>query len=75
MAYEGYRIKINEVVIANDMIAKGSYSFKRACRVLDSYYDAAGVLHEEMSPHQSVAISFTIRERNAEEPPPSQFTA
>lgn len=67
MAYEGYRIKINGVIIRNDMIAKGSYAFRRGCRVLASYYDATGRLHEEKSPHKSAVINFTIRERSAEE--------
>lgn len=64
MAYEGYRIKVNGSVISNDLIAKGSYKFKRISRVIASYYDAAGYLHEEKSQRTRASISFTIRERS-----------
>lgn len=67
MAYEGYRIKVNGKVISNNLIAKGSYKFKKISRVLASYYDAAGYLHEEKSPRERVSINFTIRERNRAE--------
>lgn len=67
MAYEGYRVKVNDTVISNDLISKGSYKFKRISRVLASYYDAAGTLHEEKSPHKRATISFSIRERSRSE--------
>lgn len=67
MAYEGYRIKVNGNVISNDLIAKGSYKFKKISRVIASYYDAAGYLHEEKSPRERVSVAFTIRERNRAE--------
>lgn len=67
MAYEGYRIKINNASISDNMIVKGSYSFQRGCRVIDSYYDATGVLVEEKSSHKTVVIQFTVRERSISE--------
>ena len=67
MAYEGYRVKVNNTVISNDLITKGSYKFKRISRILASYYDAAGLLHEEKSPHKRAVISFSIRERSRTE--------
>jgi hypothetical protein len=67
MAYEGYRIKVNGNVIPNALIAKGSYKFKKISRVIASYYDAAGYLHEEKSPRERTSITFAIRERNRAE--------
>lgn len=67
MAYEGYRLKINNQKIDNTMIKQGSYSVKPTRRVLDKYYDAAGGYHEELSPVVKMEISFTIREHNMDE--------
>ena len=67
MAYEGYRIKINNISISDGMIAKESYLFRRNTRVVDSYYDSTGVLVEEKSAHKTVVIQFTVRERSISE--------
>ena len=65
--YSGYRIKINGIIVSNDFISQGSYSSKRVRRVLEEYYDANGVLHEELSARETMEISFAIRERNMHE--------
>lgn len=67
MAYEGYRVKINGVAIRDNMITKGSYSIQKVSRVIASYYDSVGVLHEEKSPHIRAVIKFSIRQRNSVE--------
>jgi hypothetical protein len=67
MSYKGYRVKVNGVTIDNMMIVRGSYSMKREQRVIDSYYDAAGTLHEELSPASKAHIKFTVRDRSMEE--------
>lgn len=67
MAYEGYRVKVNNIIIPDSMIAKGSYSFQSTSRVIDSYYDATGALHEEKSPHTRAVIKFSIREHSSDE--------
>ena len=67
MAYEGYRVKVNNIIIPDNMIAKGTYSFQSTSRVVDSYYDAMGVLHEERSPHTRAVIKFSIREHASDE--------
>lgn len=67
MAYNGYRIKINGTTIDNMMIKRGSYFTKPTQRILDSYYDAAGGYHEELSPAIKTEINFTIREHDMDE--------
>lgn len=65
--YNGYRVKINEVIVSDNLISQGSYTCLPVRRVLDSYYDGLGVLHEELSKHVTVEISFSLRERSMEE--------
>lgn len=67
MAYQGYRIKVNGTIIDNMMIKRGSYYAKPTRRVLESYYDAAGGFHEELSPVVKMEIGFTIREHDMDE--------
>lgn len=67
MAYDGYRVKIAGTVISNNMIVPGSYKFQRSQRVLASYYDATGTLHEELSPKKTVMIQFSIIDRTVAE--------
>lgn len=67
MAYNGYRIKINGTTISNMMIKRGSYFTKPTQRILESYYDAAGGYHEELSPVVKMEICFNIREHDMDE--------
>lgn len=67
MAYQGYRIKVNGTIIDNMMIKRGTYYSIPTSRVIDSYYDAAGNFHEELSPVKKMEIGFTIREHDMEE--------
>lgn len=67
MAYQGYRIKVNGTTIGNMMIKRGSYYAKPTRRVLESYYDAAGGFHEELSPVVKMEIGFTVREHDMDE--------
>ncbi len=65
--YSGYRIKINGTIVSNDFISQGSYTSQRERRVLEGYYDANGVRHEELSARETIKISFVIRERSMKE--------
>lgn len=65
--YKGYRVKINGTIIDNLMIVRGSYSMMREQRVIDSYHDASGTYHEELSPVSKANIQFSIRDRSMEE--------
>lgn len=65
--YQGYRVKINGNIVRNQMIINGSYSIYKERRVLDTYYDAKGFKHEELSQRETATINFTIRERNLTE--------
>lgn len=65
MAYEGYRLKINDVIFPNTFMAKDTWKCipdKR--RTLDSYYTADGKRHRIYSPATKLEISFNIREHN-----------
>ena len=65
--YQGYRLKINDLVISDTMIKKGSYNSKSTNRVLASYYDAAGGYHEELAPEPKMEINFSFRMHEMEE--------
>ena len=65
--YRSYRIKINGNIVDNLMIKRGTYYSIPTTRVIDSYYDAAGGFHEELSPVKKMEIGFSIREHSAEE--------
>lgn len=62
MAYSGYRIKIDNVILKNNDIAKGSYALGRNPRVAKSYTDISGISHEIYYPSSKTVISFSIRE-------------
>lgn len=61
MAYEGYRIKINNNVFNNSDIARGTFSASRSPRLCESYTDAVGVTHETFYPTKKAVINFSIR--------------
>lgn len=65
--YQGYRVKINGIIIENNMIIKGSYSTEKSRRVLSEYYDQKGIKHQELSPRETITINFTLKERNIKE--------
>ena len=59
MAYSGYRIKIDNVILKNNDIAKGSYALGRNPRVAKSYTDISGISHEIYYPSSKTVISFS----------------
>ena len=65
--YKGYRVKINEKIVSDNLIAQGSYSSYKKQRVLYDYHDGYGKMHEELSPRVTMHISFDIRERSEQE--------
>lgn len=65
--YLGYRVKINNVIIDNTMISRGSYSCKKARRVVNSWEDALKITHEKYAPSSKATIRFNLRERNLAE--------
>lgn len=65
--YIGYRIMINGHKIENTDIVRGSYSIERKRRVIASYHDAAGYLHEVLSSHETRSIGLTVREMSMKE--------
>lgn len=65
--YNGYRVKINGQIVSDNFISQGSYSSYKKQRVIHEYFDGYGVKHEELSPRETMHISFKIRERNEQE--------
>ena len=67
MSYLGYRVKIGDTIISNDLIQKGTYNFNKAKRICKTWNDADLVEHQDISSVRKVNISFSLRERNLTE--------
>ena len=67
MDYQGFRVKINDTVIPNVLIAAGTYSFVKEPRVAKTWTDSKGISHKSFHAKDKVKISFSIKERNLEE--------
>lgn len=65
--YDGYRIKIGNTIISNDLIQKGSYQFQKAKRMASNWNDAAIVEHQSITDNRKVIIQFNLRERDLNE--------
>lgn len=65
--YNRYRLRIGDHLIDDSMIQRGSYSFKKEDRVIDSYTDADMRLHEIVANHPRVVILFSFREHDSSE--------
>ena len=67
LTYLGYRVKIGNTIISNDLIKKGSYSFVKSKRMAADWEDAVKTEHQNMMTKRKVKISFSIRERGLTE--------
>lgn len=67
MSYLGYRLKIGDTIVPNNMIAKGTYTFAPSDRISGTYTDANGIDHTETFPTKQRKIQFSLRERNLAE--------
>ena len=67
LTYAGYRVKIGNTIISNDLIAKGSYNFIKAKRIPGDWKDAAQIQHQQVMDNRKVIISFSLRERKITE--------
>ena len=67
LTYEGYRVKIGNMIISNDLIQKGSYSFVKSKRIAADWEDAVKTQHQNMMTKRKVRITFSIRERSLTE--------
>lgn len=67
MSYEGYRVKIGDTIISNDLIQKGTYSFKKSKRMAADWNDAVMTQHQNLMTRRKVLISFSLRERDLAE--------
>lgn len=63
MAYAGYNLKINGVVIPNAIIRSGSYEHVPMKRLRSDREDANGIHHMKFYPTARHKITFTIKER------------
>ena len=66
-AYDGYRLKINGVTVPNTIMTRGSWNASNKQRLIRSFTDANGTLHESYYPHKKVEITFSLREHSVEE--------
>lgn len=66
MAYSGYRLKINNTVLSDAFISKGTYKLSQEDRVVDTWKDANQVNHVVTDGTRSI-ISFQIREHGTDE--------
>lgn len=64
--YSGYRLKIENKIIPNSYMAKGSWNAGRPKDVIDRWVDMDGETHEYVRVGKA-QISFSIREHNLEE--------
>lgn len=65
--YNGYRLKIDNVVFPHTWISKGSYSISEDSRVIETWVDANAIEHEETAPTKKTTITFAIREHSTGE--------
>ena len=62
--YAEYRLKINGTVFPNLYMERGSWSCKPNKRLVRSWYDANGTLHEDYHESEKAEISFKVRASN-----------
>lgn len=63
--YEGYRLKIGEVVVKDNWIARGTYKCApNQKRILKEWNDVQGKRHVTYAPHTRTEITFNIRKRD-----------
>lgn len=67
MAYRKYRVKIGENIVSDMLVAKGTYSFQKQDRVIESYDDEEGITHEIVAKKKKVVISFSFKEHELDE--------
>lgn len=63
--YNGYRLKIDGVILPNSMIAKGSYSAKDDARVVETWTDGYLVEHQIISDNRKARIRFSMIEHDS----------
>lgn len=65
--YRGYRLKIGNNILPNNMIAKGSFSVIDNDRVVEIWKDANQVEHQITEGTPKANISFSLREHDSTE--------
>lgn len=65
MAYDGYRLKINNAIFNNNDIAKGSLTFGKNPRVAKEWTDISGHKRKMFYPDRKTVIQFSVREHLA----------
>lgn len=66
-AFGGWRLRISGVTVPNTIMKKGSWNVSVQKRLISSYVDASGVLHEKFYEKNKTVIKFTIREHSIED--------
>lgn len=67
MAYQGYRLKINNVVFPNHYVSRGTYKSSRNPRKAGTYNDILGVSHDVFYPTEKTLIEFSVKPHSTDE--------
>ena len=67
MSYSGYRIQLEQTVLNNSWIAKGTFNVSRSPRIAKNFKDIVGIDHDVTYPSTKTIITFSIREHNSSE--------
>lgn len=67
LSYAGYRVKIGNQIINNNLIQKGSYSFVKEKRIPSSWEDVNKYEHQQVNSARKVVITFSLIERDLTE--------
>lgn len=66
-SYGGWRLRISGVEVPNTIMKKGSWNVSVQKRLISSYVDASGILHEKFYENTKTVIKLTIREHSIED--------
>lgn len=67
MSYQGYRLKINNVIVPENHISRGSYSISADDRIIDDWQDADLIDHVATINTKKHTINFSFREHDSSE--------
>lgn len=64
MSYLGYRIKIGDTIIPNNLIHPGSWEYTPTKKIVKQWEDANGTIHQDIRIIPRGEITFSIRIRS-----------
>lgn len=67
MSYLGYRIKIGDTIIPNNLIHPSSWRYTPTKKIIKQWEDANGTIHQDIRTIPRAEITFSIRVRTLDE--------